>query len=407
MKLAYITAHSPFGRGETFVLEEMVAMRELGAKLVTIPRNPPKEAFHEDAQKLMDRTIWLPLFNEKIVSCFLISAALEPRVWKILSEIFRHSRTLKILAKNLVVVPKAVYIAELLRQNGIEHIHVHWGSTTSTMAWIASELTNIPWSMTLHRWDIAENNLLKLKVDRATFARCISEDGRSEMLRIIGEGFQEKLKLHHMGVWLPEQPSLQHFSMRNDFVIACPANFVPVKGHRFLIDACGLLVRRGFINIRCLIIGDGILNAEIQRQIRQLGLEKVILLLGRMQHGKLLRMYAESEVDAVVLPSVVMDDGGREGIPVALMEAMAYGIPVISTITGGIPELLKGGAGLLVPPGSPEDLAEAIAKLINDEDLGSNLARKGRERISEEFDLRKNTAILLEIINQYRSANRA
>jgi glycosyltransferase involved in cell wall biosynthesis len=407
MKLAYITAHSPFGRGETFVLEEMVAMRELGAKLVTIPRNPPKEAFHEDAQKLMDNTIWLPLFNEKIVSCLLRSAALEPRVWKILSEIFRHSRTLKILAKNLVVVPKAVYIADLLRQNGIEHIHVHWGSTTSTMAWIASELTNIPWSMTLHRWDIAENNLLKLKVDRAAFARCISEDGRNEVLHIVGVASQDKLKLLHMGVRLPEKPSPLPNILRTDFVIVCPANFVNKKGHRFLIDACGLLVRRGIRDLQCWLTSDGPLDAEIRSQIQQLGLEKVVRLLGRIQYRRLLDMYAEGEVDVVVLPSIVLADGEREGIPVALMEAMAYGIPVISTETGGIPELLKSGAGLLVPPGSSEELADAIAQIINKEDLRLNLAQKGRERISEEFDLRKNAALLFSMIDKHKGAKKA
>ena len=406
MKLAYITAYTPFGRGETFVLEEIDAMRGLGAELVIVPRNPPKEVFHEHAKQFIDNAIWLPLVNIQIFLGFMKCMAFEPRVWSLLGKTFHHSRTLKILSKNLAVFPKAVYIANLLHQSEIEHIHVHWGSTTSTMAWIASELINIPWSITLHRWDISENNLLKLKVDRAAFVRCISESGQSDLMQIVGKKLQEKIHVLHMGVRLPEQQSAFHISKGNDFVIACPANFVPVKGHRFLIDACRLLVTRGYGNIQCLIIGDGFVDREIQQQIELLGLENVVHLLGRMQHEKLLSMYAEKKVDAVVLPSIITDDGEREGIPVALMEAMAYGIPVISTETGGIPELLKGGAGLLVVPGSSEDLADAISKIIEDEVLRSRLAQKGRERVKDEFDLITNATILFKMMEKYRCERR-
>jgi glycosyltransferase involved in cell wall biosynthesis len=402
MKVAYITAHTPFGRGETFILEEMAAMSEHGAELIIIPRNPSREVFHEHAQELIDFAVWLPIINREIFLSLLKNLAVDPRIWRIMRRIFGNSRTLKILAKNLAVVPKSFYISELLRQSGVEHIHAHWGSTTSTMAWIASELTDIPWSMTLHRWDIPENNMLKVKVDSAAFVRCISEGGRDELLRIVGEEFQDKVETLHMGVLLPEQPSPSSPSLRSDFVIACPANLFPVKGHKFLIEACRLLVKDKFINLRCFVIGDGTLETEIRQQVMRLGLENVIVLLGRIPNEKLLCMYDEGEVDVVVLPSIVTSDGEHEGIPVALMEAMAHGIPVISTETGGIPELIKNGAGLLVSPGSPEELAKAVTHLVNNRDLRSNLTQKGYERISNEFDLRKNTTILLEIMGQYR-----
>jgi len=402
MKIAYITAHTPFGRGETFVLEEMLAIAELGVELVIIPRNPPKEVFHCSAQKLLDQTIYLPLFNLQIFLSFLKTALLNLRFWKIIGKILRDSRTSKILVKNLAVVPKAVFIAGLLRQTGVEHIHAHWGSTTATMAWIASELTGIPWSVTLHRWDIAENNLLKLKTERAAFVRCIAEDGKREVLSIVGEAYKDKVIVVHMGVLPPDGSLLQSRQSRPEFVIACPANFVPVKGHRFLIKACAQLVEKGIQNFRCLLIGDGPLEATIRQQITELGMEEFILLLGRLPHEELLGMYARGEVDLVVLPSIVTSEGEKEGIPVALMEAMAYGIPVISTLTGGIPELLKEGAGLLVPPASATDLAKAITLVIKNEDFRKSLSRKGRERILAEFDLRKNAAALLEMMRRYR-----
>lgn len=403
MKIAYVTAHAPFGRGETFVLEEMLTVVELGVELVVVPRNPPKEVFHDLARKLLGRAIWLPLFNWRIFLSFLKAVALNPRLWWILSSILRHSRTLKILVKNLAVAPKAVFIAGLLRQARTEHIHAHWGSTTATVAWIASELTGIPWSVTFHRWDIAENNLLKLKVERAAFVRCISEDGRREVLRIVGESYRDKVKVLHMGVRLPETSLPQFCSSRPDFVFACPANFVPKKGHRFLIEACALLLEIGIRDFRCLFIGDGPLEAEIRQQIAQLGLEEVVNLVGRLPHGELLRMYERGKVDAVVLPSIVTHDGEREGIPVALMEAMAYGIPVVSTNTGGIPELLSDGAGIMVEEKNSRQLADALEKLMSDDRLARDIGERGYQKVYAKFSLYKNVERLLQMIRENRS----
>ena len=398
MKIAYITAHTPFGKGETFVLEEMLALAELGVELLIVPRNPPKKVFHDHGRQLLDRAVWLPLFSRRIFLTFLKSAAREPRLWKVLADIFRHSRTLRILAKNLAVVPKAVFIADLFQKAKVQHIHAHWGSTTATMAWVVSELTGIPWSMTLHRWDIAENNLLRLKIERAAFVRCISEDGRREVLRIVGEKYQDKVKVLHMGVRLPDTPPAQLRPPRPAFVVACPANLIPVKGHRFLIEACALLWKKGVHNLKCLIIGDGPLEAELRRQVVELGLEEVVKFIGRLPHAHLMRMYERGEVDVVVLPSIVTEDGEKEGIPVALMEAMAYGIPVISTKTGGIPELLSDGAGILVPHGSSQALADAIIELIENENIQRNLAHFGKLKIEKEFNLVLNVKLLLKLM---------
>ena len=398
MKIAYITAYTPFGRKETLVLEEMLAITELGIELVIVPRNPPKEVFHKESRNLLKLAIWLPLFNWKIFSSFLWALFLRPRLWYMLWMIVCHSRLLKVLAKNLIVIPKTVFIASLFKQKGIEHIHAHWASTTATMALVISELTDIPWSFTLHRWDITENNMLKLKVNRATFARCICKDGRDEVLKIVGKIYKEKVIVLHLGVRVPEMLSVQFCKAYTDFVIACPANFVITKGHYFLIEACALLMKRGAKNIKCLLIGDGPLKAEIREQIERRRLYKIVTFLGSLPHNNLMRMYERNEVNAIVLPSIVTSKREKEGIPVALMEAMAYGIPVVSTVTGGIPELLQNGAGLLVPPGSVEALADAISQIIHDEKLCRKITQKGQERIRSEFNLYSNVQQLLNLI---------
>lgn len=404
MRLAYITAQVPWGRGETFIIDEMLAVRELGAELLIIPRNPSKEVFHQEAQALLENAVRLPLINFRMISIFLFSLLVRLRLWKVLASIFRYSRTWRILAKNLVVAPKGAFVASLLTVREVEHIHAHWGSTTATMAWVISELTGIPWSFTLHRWDIAENNLLKVKIERAAFTRCIAEDGRREVLNIVGMAYQEKVKVLHLGVRIPETLPQQSKRSRSELVIACPANLVSVKGHRFLVEACALLAEQGIRNFQCLIMGDGPLEEEIRKQIAQLGLEEVVKLVGRIPHESLLHMYEQGEVDTVALPSIVTADGEKEGIPVALMEAMAYKIPVISTNTGGIPELLSDGAGLMVEEKDSVQLADAIEKLIKDSRLAAEIGQKGYERVKDQFDLYKNVAQLLELMKQYKSS---
>jgi len=400
MKIAYITAHSPYGRGETFIKEEMNTILDLGIDLIILPRNPSKEVFHKSAKKLCERAIRLPLLNFRIFFTFLKEVFLCFRLWRIIGQIIRHSRTLKILVKNLAVLPKSVYIAGLFRKSPVDHVHAHWGSTTATMAWIISKLTAIPWSCTFHRWDIPENNLLKLKVEHASFVRCIDENGRCEVLQRVGEKYRNKVKVIHLGARWPEKLILESNTSHSEFVIACPANFVTIKGHRFLIEACALLVEKGIRDFLCLLIGDGPLEEEIHQKIAILGLKDYIRLTGRLPHEELLRMYYQRKIDIVVLPSIVTSEGDKEGIPVALMEAMAHGTPVIATRTGGIPELLSGGAGIMVKEKDANELADALEELMIDDEKRKAIGESGRKRVIEDFDLIKNTRKLLETIER-------
>jgi len=113
-----------------------------------------------------------------------------------------------------------------------------------------------------------------------------------------------------------------------------------------------------------------------------------------------MRIYEKGEVDVVVLPSTDLGDGVHEGIPVSLMEAMSYGIPVISTTTGGIPELLGSEAGLLVPERDPLALAEAIEHLARDPSLCRRLGESGRRKVREEFSVEK---VVDELIRRFQS----
>lgn len=400
IRFAYITAHAPYGRGETFVLEEMLMAKKLGVELIIVPRNPPEEVFHKSAEELLDSTLHLPLLSGGIFFRFCGDLLVSRRLWKILKRIVRESRNTTILLKNLAVLPKAVYLSHVLLRLQVEHIHAHWGSTTSTMALVISELTGIPWSLTLHRWDIAENNLLRWKAERATFVRCISEDGCREALEIVGTEYRNKFRVLHMGVHIPKANAKKVTGNPSPFTVATPANLVPKKGHRYLIEALSILINEGLRNLRWLIIGDGPLEPEIRRQIANAGIEPYVKFLGRVPHEVLMGMYEKGEVDTVVLPSITTKDNEREGIPVSLMEAMAYGIPVVATATGGIPELLSDGCGILVPEKDPMQLAQAIRILVSDQKVAYEIAERGRRRIVAEYNLQRNVESLLEWIAQ-------
>ncbi|MFX0137790.1 MAG: glycosyltransferase family 4 protein, partial [Candidatus Hodarchaeota archaeon] len=321
MKVAYITAQAPYGKGETFIIEEMLAIKQSGIEIIIFPRNPTRNIFNKKAEKILINTIWIPLVNIQMITYFFGSFFKNRRLRKTCFKIIKDSRKISILAKNFLIMPKANYIAQRIKNSNVDHIHAHWGSTTSTMSYIISELTNIPWSFTLHRWDISENNILKLKCSSAKFTRCICEDGKFELIELLGSQFKNRIKIIHMGIQIPKvDTGLRKRNSR--FIIICPANLRSKKGHCYLIKACKIVLDEGIKNYLCLIIGDGPLRSNLNSQIRKLNLSYYVKILKRMPHEKLMQMYEKKEVDVVILPSIVDKDGEREGIPVALMEAM-------------------------------------------------------------------------------------
>jgi len=397
MKLLYITAQAPWGQGETFILEEMLEVKRQGIDLLVIPRNPPKEIFHKDAEEVLENAVWLPLINFKMVISFLKALFTTVSFWKILGIILTHSQNPWIFIKNLMVFPKGIFIAKTIQKEKIEYIHAHWGSTTSTMAYIVSQITGIPWSFTLHRWDIAENNLLKEKVRSAKFARIISEHGKNKLFEIIGPEYKEKIQVVHMGVKIPSGVS----EFRKDkkiFTIVTPANLLEVKGHKYLINACSILVNQGIKNFQCIFYGTGPLRTELENLVKEKKLTDYIKIPGAIPREKLIEMYRSQEIDTVVLPSIITSEGELEGIPVSLMEAMAYKVPVISTNTGGIPELLSDESGVIVKERSSEQLTEAIVEIMKDDNFRKKLLENGYKKVREEFNINQNVKNLLKLI---------
>ena len=388
MKICYITHNLPFGTYEAFVIPEIMYIMKAGHHVTVVPLRPESEVVHQDSKALLDFSLKQPLCNGAIIVAALQEIGRNPvEVAKLIMEIGK-SRNLWIFIKNLAVVPKALWLTRYLREIGIpDHIHVHWINASATMAMITATMLKIPWSITAHRGDIAVNNLIREKINSCSFVRCINEKGAKEIQNLIGR--TDKINILHMGVEIPDEDAIAPRKSRDEgriFKILMPANFVEVKGHIYLIQAIQLLQNHGE-KVRLDLAGKGELKPQMQQQVSQMGLTECINFLGEISHSLLLEKLFSGQWDCVILPSIVTDRGVMEGIPVSLIEAMAAGVPVISTLTGGIPELCVDGTSILVPDKNPIALFEALLSLMHDESKKASMIRLGKIQVKEHFNI--------------------
>lgn len=380
MRIIYVTANLPHGTDEAFIVPEIGQMNQSGHEVLVIPRSPRGLIVH--GSELLRQARRESLCSAQVLRTAGKVALETPGQAIASARRLLKSRSAGVLLKNLAIVPKALWLADVATRWKADHIHCHWAGTTATMTMLASSLSNVPWSLTLHRWDIVENNLLAEKVRAASFARFICEDGL-RMARAIGIGPEANVRVLSMGVPIP--PPLGG-RRRLKPVVVCPARLVAVKGHRFLLQAWRILENRG-VTGELWLAGQGELRQELEALTDTLGLRRSVKFLGVLSHRQLLSLYQESEVSVVVVPSIDMGNGCHEGIPVALVEAMSYGLPVVATRTGGTVELVLPGTGLLVPPEDPAALAGALQTLLQDGILREKMGSRGRLRAMEAHDI--------------------
>jgi len=401
MRILYLTVTLPFSAGgEDFFVPGIEALRRLGHEILIVPRSPKGALQGVEASELLKMTR-----SESLISWMVLSRA-AGEWWRNAKTVTRMASKMGLQGsimnrmKNLLVFPKGLWVAGIARDWRADHIHAQWATTTATMALIASEVTGIPWSFTAHRGDIVQNNLLKLKVEQASFVRFISRSGVLLAKSLGISGVETKARVIHMGVRLPRMAE-DHQGDKCPAVAICPANLIPVKGHTYLLQAVGLLKEKG-LDITLKLAGKGPIRPRLEKEVRALGIEDRVTFLGQIPHDEVLRMLQTGGIGMMVLPSVDLGGGHHEGIPVSLMEAMSHGVPVISTSTGGVPEILRDGAGLIVPPQDAKALAEAMESVLIDNSLRQSLQAKGRRRVEEEFSADRSMVQLSEAFEHSR-----
>jgi len=382
VKIIYLTASMPYGAGETFLIEEVRELLNRGHRVLVVPRSPARSKGRRLAQ--------LPFPAECLVREGLCSYPVVRDAWRVSAARPRRIaagirpllqvRSAALRMKNLAVIPKALWLARLATRWKADHIHCHWAGTTASMAMLAAAAADLPWSLTAHRWDIVENNALDAKVRSASFVRVISDDGLRLMETLgIEPG---RLRVLRMGVRIP---SSAWWTPPLSPVVLCPANLVEIKGHRFLIEAWRILRDRGFDG-ELWLAGDGELRPSLEKLAARMHPDGRVKFLGRVGHEQLLRFYKSGVVSAVVLASVDLGQGSHEGIPVALVEAMGYGVPVVATNTGGIPELVNSSTGFLAAPGDPAALAAGLERALT-ETNAQQIASQGRRYVADHHDV--------------------
>ncbi|MCB0170648.1 MAG: glycosyltransferase [Anaerolineae bacterium] len=388
----------------TFVYREVMALRSFGLDVETFATWQPKiTELSEEAKPLVQDTFyifplnWLQFFLSHVVFLFTRPRRYLSTLWFCLT---RYHSSFKNRWRTTMHFAQAVYLAQAVERSHIQHLHVHFALNATTLAMVISRLSDISFSFTAHANDIFANPiLLPEKIKAAQFVIVISEFNRKFLQTIVPDHvIAQKTHVVHCGIDVTAFAPPSKVIHDQPLMLAV-GRLVEKKGYPHLIRACKVLVQQGY-RFECLIIGGGPEEQRLQQLVIDHRLEDYVRLEGVVFQEKM-KDYL-SRADICVLPCVVASDQDMDGIPNTLMEAMAMEIPVVSTTISGIPELIEHEkTGLLVPPENEEALAEALARLLDDDTLRRVLGTAGRKKVVAEFEIEKNSRVLLDIFNMY------
>ncbi len=292
---------------------------------------------------------------------------------------------------------EALILGDWMRSHGHRHLHIHFCGPVATVGMLASIAWGFSYSMTVHGPDEfydVEKFYLRQKVEGAKFILCISDFCRSQLMRIAAPEHWDKMHVARLGVdldvFLPvsEQPKPDHV-----LEILCVGRLVPSKGQLILLRACAILHGKG-CPVRVRLVGDGPDRKHLEAFA---GREKLpVIFEGAKTHDETRQLLGQANIFALA--------SFAEGVPVALMEAMAMEVPCVSTAIAGIPELIRDGLdGLLVPASSAELLAAALERLAEDPLLRRSLGAAGRKRVLGLYNLPQNVGSLARILRELAS----
>ncbi len=399
-KVGYIMSRFP-KLTETFVLYEILAVQRAGLEVEILPLQRERtNVMHREAERLVQQARFTPfLFSWPLVLAHMHFLWRKPgaylsALWVLVSANWGSRRY---LAGALAFFPKAVLLARLADQQSLAHIHAHFASHPAAVAFVIHRLTGIPFSFTAHGSDLhRDRHMLPEKVAAAKCVVAISDYNRDVILAECGEAHSGKVAVIHCGVdterFRPRETPTPFEREEGPFSIVCTGSLHAVKGQRTLLEACRKLHDAG-CHFVCHFAGDGPDRRALEDISRRGSLQDHVQFHGQLTQQALRKLL--DDADVVAAPSVPTKCGRREGIPVALMEALGSGIPAVASRLSGIPELVRHEeTGLLIPPGDGAALAEALLRLWRDADLRRRLAANGRAHVMEQFDLNKNATIL-------------
>ena len=391
---------------ETFISNEILLLENLGFAVHLFSMRRPRENFsHESVKKIRAKVDYLPETLIKplprLLYHNLLLAAKKPVVYAgaLRAGFRRFLRTHK--SATIKHLFQAGYLAHrFLPASGVTHLHAHFAHSPTSVAMFTSLLTGLPFSFTAHAKDIytSDPRQIREKIGLARFVVTCTEYNRKH-LRELSDGYATPIHRNYHGI------DIKLFFDKNEkpkipvqpYQILTVARLTAKKGLPTIYKALRILCDQG-VSLQHTHIGGGEDREKIISLIKDLDLESVTELLGTQPHQVVLAHYKNA--DLFVLGCEVAPNGDRDGIPNVLAEGMAMGLPVVVTDISAIPELVQDGkTGLLVPPGQPRQLAEAMLRMLTDGELRSRVIAAGKQRVMREFD---NRQLIRELAEVYR-----
>ncbi|GAB4108191.1 MAG: glycosyltransferase [Phycisphaeraceae bacterium] len=395
MRIAYLTGQYPRAT-DTFIQREVAALREAGVHVQTfsIRRPPDSEIIGPEQREERERTCYV--IPTTILTLISVGARLK------FGHPIRYLRGLKLAWQTrqpglrgmlyaLFYFMEAGIIADRMRRDALTHLHNHFGDSSCTVAMLAAELGGFTFSFSLHgpgiffepyHWRLDE------KLKRALFACTISHFCRSQAMIFCPPDKWDRLHIVHCGVTPESFRAVEH--QGQGLRLLTVGRLASVKGIPILLQAVKSLVN-DHPDLSLTIVGDGPERPAFERMADELGISTHVRFTG-YQNQQQVREHLQQH-DIFVLPSFA------EGVPVVLMEAMASGLPVVTTRIAGIPELVEDGVhGRLVPPGDPASLTDAIRDLIHDPAKRQQYGQAGRHKVAREYNIQKESAWLRRVM---------
>ncbi|NNL86042.1 MAG: glycosyltransferase family 4 protein [Myxococcales bacterium] len=377
MKVGWIVENA-----SPFVYEEVAALRARGVQVSVASVFRPLG--DEDWSEAFGSAVYYPVRGKgKWLLRALRNAAEKPTaIARVAARARRENAPYRLVAL-------AAEIAKRARREQWSHVHGTFATFPAWVAWAVGELLEIPFSLTGHAYDVQEPRpwLPRILADCA-FARAISSETGSRMMRLAETPrSRAKVRVAHLGVDTDRFAPSGERRRRGIPRVLCVARHVPEKGIADLLEATQRLVAGG-ASLRVELVGEGPLTPQLRRRARELGLlGSHVVFRGRCDRDRVRRALARATLFA--LPCSAGGGIDHDGLPVAILEAMACGLPIVTTAVGGISDAIVDGVnGCFVNPDDPVGLAAAIRGLLEDSARRERLGRGARATALQRFSAR-------------------
>jgi colanic acid/amylovoran biosynthesis glycosyltransferase len=402
-KVMYVVSRFP-SLTTTFTAYEMSTVQQAGVDVhvATVwsseEDNEPQTVEKQFIEKICD----LRLGNPDLWLRSIQQILLKPQILILIFQLFvGHLISIYALLKLLVSLPKGLYLGYWVKEHGFQHIHAHFLSSPATVALIASGVSGVPYTVTIHAFDIfattpyERNASIPLKCEKAAACIVISKFNLDYM-RKTWPKMGGRFELIYNGIDVDMFTNdTEHITDPNEFHILSNGRLVYKKGYTFLLEAVAKL-RKQDRNVKLQIIGGGPLERELRELANRLEIKEHVTFTGKMLQEEVIHQYRAS--DLFVLACAISRDGDMDGLPVVLVEALAMKIPTVSTQVSGVPEIVQDKVtGLCVPPHDSQALADAMAYMIDHPEEASKMARAGHQVVAKQFNRHESARMLLQL----------